>query len=186
MWYNEDFAYICIIEVGGCWSSLQIWRAPDDSFGSLFEFLMKNQFYQSQRLDAHTDDPDTGRIASVAISSDSSFFASGSTEYGSIWVWKRNGTVLCKINNSRTNRRRQYLCCLTISPDNQYILSGGEDKLIKIWDLSGACICKLEGHSWWIQDIAISSDMTFIASASSDNTIRIWRKPVDPNQSYFY
>jgi len=51
----------------------------------------------------------------------------------------------------------------------------GADKLIKIWDATtGDIIQTLAGHSEGISDIAWSAHSDYIASASDDNTVRIW------------
>ncbi|GFZ92953.1 WD40 repeat domain-containing protein [Okeania sp. KiyG1] len=55
------------------------------------------------------------------------------------------------------------------------IVSGSEDKTIKIWDLAtGSLKNTLTGHTWVVTSIAISSDGQTIVSGSDDKTIKIW------------
>jgi len=63
---------------------------------------------------------------------------------------------------------------LTISPEGKYIISGSEDKTIKIWDTeSGRLIKTLKGHKDAVKSVAISPDGRYIVSVS-DKTIKIW------------
>jgi len=61
-------------------------------------------------------------------------------------------------------------------PDNigkQYIISGSEDKTIKIWDFSTfKLVTTLEGHTFSVNSVAVSDK--YIISGSNDSTIKIW------------
>ncbi|MEE0961888.1 MAG: hypothetical protein U0L54_05005, partial [Bacteroidales bacterium] len=61
------------------------------------------------------------------------------------------------------------------SPDGTKIISGSNDKTIKIWDANtGECLKTLEGHSQPVYSVSYSPDGTKIISGSFDNTIKIW------------
>jgi WD40 repeat protein len=62
------------------------------------------------------------------------------------------------------------------SPDGQHIISGSDDKTIRIWDAeTGAAVGKpLEGHTDCVWSVAYSPDGQHIISGSDDKTIRIW------------
>ncbi len=66
---------------------------------------------------------------------------------------------------------------ITISSDNKFIVSGSEDKTIRVWDReSGTQIQELKGHNFSVNSVAISSDNKFIVSGSDDKTIRVWER----------
>ncbi len=64
---------------------------------------------------------------------------------------------------------------LAISPDGRFLVSGGQDSTVKIWDLrTGNILRTLYGHNAKITSVAISPDSRFIASAADDGTARLW------------
>ena len=68
-----------------------------------------------------------------------------------------------------------YVLSVAYSLDGTKIISGSDDKTIKIWDANtGECLKTLEGHSSNVQSVAYSPDGTKIISGSQDTTIKIW------------
>ncbi|CAG7851324.1 SubName: Full=Related to WD40-repeat protein (Notchless protein) {ECO:0000313/EMBL:CCA70723.1} [Serendipita indica DSM 11827] len=73
---------------------------------------------------------------------------------------------------------------IAFSPDGLQIVSGSDDKTIRLWDVStGQQLGEpLRGHGEWIYAIAFSPDGSSIVSGSRDKTIRLWdavtRKPL--------
>ena len=61
------------------------------------------------------------------------------------------------------------------SPDGTKIISGSDDKTVKIWDANtGECLKTLEGHSNYVNSVAYSPDGSKIISGSNDDTVKIW------------
>ena len=64
---------------------------------------------------------------------------------------------------------------IAISPDGQYILSGGMDGRLQLWDLEGKSIGKpFEGHEGAITSVSFDLDGQHILSGSADKTLRLW------------
>ncbi|KAG8706277.1 hypothetical protein FRC09_002492 [Ceratobasidium sp. 395] len=81
------------------------------------------------------------------------------------------GTVPLSVQNTRSGVRS-----LSYSPDGAYIISGSNDKTIRIWDAhTGQPIGQpLEGHTGSVNSVVYSPDGAYIVSGSDDRTIRIW------------
>jgi len=66
------------------------------------------------------------------------------------------------------------------------LATGSSDGNVNIWDISGAfdsadpadtnisLLSTLKGHTGWVWDVAVSPDRQTLASASDDETIRLW------------
>lgn len=63
--------------------------------------------------------------------------------------------------------------CVKFDITGQYIFTGADDNLIKVWD-ARSCLLRFtfRGHSSYIMDMTISPENTMIASGSMDKTIR--------------
>ena len=67
---------------------------------------------------------------------------------------------------------KKWVRCL-FQLNNGYLLSGSEDKSIKVWDENNNLINTLEGQMHFVRAICQIDDDLF-ASASFDKTIKIW------------
>ena len=69
---------------------------------------------------------------------------------------------------------------LSISQSGSHYVSGGEDRLVKLWDYEeGICKYVGVGHSGPISCAAISPDQSFVVSVGQDAAIFIWTVPED-------
>jgi len=62
----------------------------------------------------------------------------------------------------------------SVTASSTFILSGSEDKTIKVWDIAtGECKATLAGHHVdWVTSIAIANDL--VISGSDDTSVRLW------------
>jgi WD40 repeat protein len=64
---------------------------------------------------------------------------------------------------------------VAISPDGQTIASSGDDRTVKIWNITtGEEIATLKGHFRKVNAVAMSPDGKTLVSGSDDNTIKVW------------
>jgi len=70
------------------------------------------------------------------------------------------------------------LVTLSISASGSHYVSGGEERLLKLWDYDEG-ICKYigVGHSGSITCVAISPDQSFVVSTGNEGAILIWTMP---------
>ncbi len=72
---------------------------------------------------------------------------------------------------------------LTFSPDGKYIVTGHQDKKVRLWNLRGKLIClPFQGHQGNVTSVSFSPDSKEIVSASQDGTLQLWSlwgKPKD-------
>ena len=67
---------------------------------------------------------------------------------------------------------------MDIEPDGVQFVSGGMDKLIKVWDYDEGIPCAEGiGHSGRVQRLKISPDQSRIVSVGSEGGIFIWTMP---------
>jgi len=61
------------------------------------------------------------------------------------------------------------------SPDGKYLLTGGEDRTVKLWDAAtGKEVRTFEGHRGPVTSVAFSPDGNLALSGSTDGTLRLW------------
>ena len=62
-----------------------------------------------------------------------------------------------------------------VSPDGKRIVSGSDDKTVKVWDAqTGDETHTLKGHTGYVQSVAFNPNGTRIVSGSNDKTVRVW------------
>jgi WD40 repeat protein len=67
---------------------------------------------------------------------------------------------------------------LAITNEGEHFVSGGEDKIVKLWDYDeGISYFTGVGHSGGVTKIAISPNQKYIVTAGAEGAIFIWHMP---------
>ena len=62
-----------------------------------------------------------------------------------------------------------------LSPDEAFLVSGGEDRAIHLWSVStGELVRLLRAHTAGVRAVTFSPDGRYIASGGDDQTIKLW------------
>jgi len=112
-------------------------------------------------------------VLSVAFSSDNRQIVSGSRDK-TIKLW--NTLAECKYTITEDGHT-EWVSCVRFSPGSQspLIVSGGWDKLVKVWSLSHCKLkCDLKGHTGYINTVTVSPDGSLCASGGKDQTAMLW------------
>ncbi|KAJ9599045.1 hypothetical protein L9F63_010502, partial [Diploptera punctata] len=109
------------------------------------------------------------QISSVALNNTGDWVAMGCVGLGQLLVWEwQSETYVMKQQGHFNN-----MSCLAYSPDGQYIVTGGEDGKVKLWNTStGFCFVTFSEHTSNITGLQFSHNRKFIISSSLDGTVR--------------
>ncbi|XP_041067290.1 PWP2 small subunit processome component isoform X1 [Carcharodon carcharias] len=109
------------------------------------------------------------RIESISVNVSGDWIAFGCPGLGQllVWEWQSESYVLKQqghFNNMVT---------LSYSPDAQYVVTGGDDGKVKVWNMSsGFCIVTFTEHTGGVTAVTFNSTGFVVLSASLDGTVR--------------
>ncbi|MCZ8121511.1 MAG: hypothetical protein O9295_26540 [Microcystis sp. LE18-22.4A] len=131
-----------------------------------------------QNMQAHQE-----KVWAVSFSSDSQFLATASSDK-TVKIWNLEEKKLLKTLDEHTD----WVWAVNFSPDGKFLASGGGDKSLKIWKV-GESISEISliediniqnhkytnyAHKDCICCVKFSPNSQLLASASADNTIKLW------------
>lgn len=72
-------------------------------------------------------------------------------------------------------RQDSYVRAVCFSPDGQWLITGAEDHVVKVWDVRNRKVKhRLEGHGTDIYSVDTSANGQFIISGSGDKKAKLW------------
>ena len=71
-----------------------------------------------------------------------------------------------------------------ISPNNQYIATGGEDGIINLFNVEGKLLQSWQGDEKRVWNVAFSPDSQLLVSAGEDGTVRLWNLAGEQLQTF--
>jgi WD40 repeat protein len=75
---------------------------------------------------------------------------------------------------------RAELTSVAFNPEGTRILTGGEDRIARLWEVAGPPPIELAGHGDAVNTVAFSATGTFVLTGSDDGTARLWQPREDP------
>uniref|UniRef100_A0AAQ6A9M0 Small-subunit processome Utp12 domain-containing protein n=1 Tax=Amphiprion ocellaris TaxID=80972 RepID=A0AAQ6A9M0_AMPOC len=109
------------------------------------------------------------RITSVAINCSGDWIGFGCSRMGQLLVWEWQSESYVFKQQGHFNN----MASLTYSPDGQYIVTGGDDGKVKVWNTnSGLCFVTFTEHTSSVTSVTFTSSGFVIVSASLDGTVR--------------
>lgn len=67
------------------------------------------------------------------------------------------------------------MTCVAYSPDGLYVVTGGYDGKVKVWDsTSGFCLVTFSEHKSTVTGLVFSANKRFLVSSSLDGTVRCY------------
>ncbi len=161
--YTVGSNYMCIM--GVTFSSNKKFISAIEEFGNIFIF--DNSGSIPKILDTIKTNSTYG--FSTAISSDYTTLAAACSN-GKLYLYNLTNKILVKEIDAHDN----WVTSVTFSNDGKYIITGGDDNVVKIWDSSGVFLNSCVGHTSDITQVKVSPNNLYIISSSKDKKIKVW------------
>jgi len=123
-------------------------------------------------------------VNTVAFSSDGKRIATGGRD-NTVRLWKQNSKGEFVSDKILSNQFEDFVWSLAWSPDEKKIAIASRDSTVKLWNLennrlstfcsSSDCEKEPKSHKDRVMSVSFSSSGELVASASLDNTVKLWK-----------
>jgi U3 small nucleolar RNA-associated protein 13 len=89
----------------------------------------------------------------------------------------KNPSIAMEAKSAVNDAHSGAVHCCDISPNDQYIATGGKDKCVNVWTTQGKKLYKeasMKGHRRGVSCVAFSPADRVLASCSNDGSVRLW------------
>jgi WD40 repeat protein len=118
-----------------------------------------------------------GDLFTVCCNANGNFFAAGDTE-GKIHIWEFVPHSKRGVKYRSWQAHGSCIRTVAFNPKNQNLISGGDDRMVKLWDIhTGQCLRTLSSKDW-VRSVQFSPDGTLFAIAS-DDAMQLWSVSLD-------
>ncbi|MFL5728122.1 MAG: WD40 repeat domain-containing protein [Cytophagaceae bacterium] len=110
-------------------------------------------------------------LRSISLAESRKVLAAGFSDYSIKLINLENFSLIHTISAHQNS-----IFTITFSPDGRYLLSGGRDAHLKIWDVTEGYSLKesIVAHMYAINNICYHPSGEYFASCSMDKTIKLW------------
>jgi glucose repression regulatory protein TUP1 len=114
-------------------------------------------------------------VCCVRFSADGRYVATGCNRIAQIFEVE-SGHLVATLQDSPPNDENDlYIRSVCFSPDGQFLATGAEDKVIRVWNIREQKVVNyFRGHEQDIYSLDYAKSGRMIASGSGDRTVRLW------------
>lgn len=108
-------------------------------------------------------------ISSVAFNPTGDWIALGAARSGQLLVWEWHSESYVMKQHGHLNN----MSCVNYSPDGRFLVTGGEDSKVKVWNSSsGFCFVTFTEHKSGVTGVTFTTNGNVVVSSSLDGTVR--------------
>ena len=119
-------------------------------------------------------------VCCVKFSGDGRYIATGCNRVAYLYEAATGAAAqpVGQFTDQRPSEHDSYIRSVCFTADNQSLITGAEDRTVKVWDIASGRIKHTyggeTGHTLDIYSLDASSDGRLIASGSGDKTVKLW------------